>query len=197
MLTNPDVGKRVRISMLIAPACFAVSLLSACLLDDERCGPNMVLSQGLCMCVAGASVKNNVCVIVDAGGPAPMSGLGAVCSESVPCTDQTAPLCQTALSGERYCTSTDCARDADCATGYRCITSGSGSYCRRPSTGQGETCATTADCEKFDAKFCSMTYKFCLIRDCTADSCDVGYTCWDASMIVPGAPFICRPEVPQ
>lgn len=194
MRTNRDVRTCVRSRMLILPALAVVVLASACLLDDERCGPNMVLKQGLCMCVEGASVKNNECVIVDAGGPAPTIGLGAVCSETALCTDEAAPLCQTAPSGERYCTATGCTTDADCTNSYRCIKSSSVSYCRRPSTGQGETCATSADCAKYDATFCSMTLRICMIRDCTADSCDVGYTCWDASQFSAGAPWICRPD---
>ncbi|MFT3924483.1 MAG: hypothetical protein QM778_18235 [Myxococcales bacterium] len=64
-------------------------------------------------------------------------------------------------------------------------------------TGQLEPCSSNADCAGFDASFCNVKDGYCIVPDCTADSCDPGWTCTDLSMFVPGLPMACTHDADQ
>lgn len=169
--------------------------LAGCLVDaDNRCGDNQVLQNGLCRCVEDAKLIGNECIVVDAA-VVPEMGQGAACEPTTqPCMDPAFPHCQKAPSGAYYCTSTGCTRNDDCTNGYLCVAATSPSYCRRPYVGQATPCETSADCAGYDATLCSTLAKVCLVRDCVADACDPDWSCYDASQVVPGAPFVCVPN---
>ena len=182
----------------VAIMVLAVGLACACIVDDDaRCSPKQFLDDGLCRCIEGTMQVGNGCVasVLDAsmdadGGAAPEGGLGATCSAEAPCTSPAYPSCQVAPSGAHYCTSTGCTGASDCPSGHACVTTGATSYCRRPYTGQGIPCESTATCTG-DARFCSSFLRTCLVPDCTEGSCDPGYTCFAAGEFMPGTPNVC------
>ena len=174
-----------------------VALASACVFDTERtCGPNQVLQpDGLCRCVEGSSLIGNQCLVSPTVGPPPEAGLGAACDESTkPCTDPLYPSCQVALNGDRYCTATGCTSNSQCPTGYFCNAETTPSHCRRPFVGQGAPCVTEAQCVGFDASGCATLLRTCAVLNCTPTSCDPGYTCFDAAILMAGLPKLCVPS---
>ncbi len=62
---------------------------------------------------------------------------------------------------------------------------------RRPYTGQKTPCTSHASCAAFDATYCNPIVGVCLVRDCSADSCDPGFMCIDLGMYIPGEPKVC------
>lgn len=64
-------------------------------------------------------------------------------------------------------------------------------------TGQMEPCSSSTDCSGFDASFCNTLNGYCIVPDCSADSCDSGWTCTDLSQFVPGLPKACTLDADQ
>ena len=176
----------------------ALALLACgCVFDSDRdCGPNQVLQQdGLCRCAEGSSLLGNECVPQPVMPVIPEVGLGAACDElAKPCTDPLYPSCQTARNGDRYCTSTGCTSSTECPEGYFCNAGTSPSHCRRPYLGQGVRCETSAQCVGFDASGCATLLRTCAVVNCTETTCDPGYTCFDASILMAGLPKLCVHE---
>lgn len=70
---------------------------------------------------------------------------------------------------------------------------------REPYSGQREPCVSSDDCAGFDATYCNPVLSICMVPDCTEDSCDPGYMCFDLSMFAPGEPTVCLhpSDIPQ
>jgi hypothetical protein len=173
----------------------AALALTGCLIDaDHRCGDNQRLVNALCVCAENYVLQAGSCVPAAAQNE-PDGGIGVACMPgSMRCADPEFSLCQTALSGRSYCTSTGCTSSAQCGPGFVCATGASPSYCRRLYEGQKQTCASTADCARFDAKYCVVQLGQCIVRDCQADSCDPDWTCFDLSQLLAGEPKVCAPN---
>lgn len=186
----------------------AALMLTSCLVDkDEKCGANQMENEVAhvsgCVCVpnsvqnpdgigctlcgdnAQVSSDGSACVCnpgfarESATGPCVASQLGAACSATAACVG-TYPYCATA----GYCTTSGCTTSADCAGGYTCDNSVSPSFCRKPATGQGQTCTVGGnECAAFDAKYCASggAMAACAVSGCkTAKArCDTGYACCD------------------
>jgi hypothetical protein len=182
----------------VGASFFAVLLLSGCLVDsDHRCGDNQRLVDGLCLCTEDYVLQAGRCVSTGQREQ-PDGGLGAACAPgSSTCEDPAFPLCQAAPSGRSYCTASGCLRNEDCGPGFVCnkgSTPSAPSYCRRFYEGQKEQCTSTADCARFDAKYCVVQLGMCIVRDCLPDGCDPDWTCFDLSQILPGEPKVCAPN---
>jgi hypothetical protein len=168
-------------------------LCGACLYDpDDRCGDDRHLEGRVCVCNAGSEERNGVCeaALPDAGAGGP----GADCAADEDCEAAEHSICKRTPSGGGYCTRAECASDEDCPQSFFCVSDVSPSFCSRPPTGQGESCSSSADCQSFDATFCGVgdpRGATCWVPDCTDDSCEPGYMCFDLSQLLPGAPKAC------
>ena len=178
----------------IACMCLAV-LASACLYDDDhRCGRERVLQGLICVCKPGFVERASACEpappATDAGACQP----GSTCDQDKDCCQGDHPLCRMSASGVGYCTTSDCQTSEDCPGGFFCAVEPEGSYCSRMPTGQGEHCESSTDCKGFDASFCGVgdpRGATCWVPNCTDQSCAPGYTCFDLSPYIPGAPKVC------
>lgn len=186
---------------------------SQCITEDGRCSKNQVPSEGelaSCECAPGYVLdKDGVhCVACGAhskpeGGKcvcepgydredddAPCekvegSAAGSACSEAHPCTDPN-PYCAGA-DGEGYCTQSGCERNGDCPEKWLCAADGDESYCRKPPTGLGDTCMSSADCAGNEAKYCeSFMLKQCMVNECAEDAsiCPSGFVCCDLRAVI-------------
>jgi hypothetical protein len=93
-----------------------------------------------------------------------------------------------------YCTKSGCSGDSDCGGDFYCGPGMDDSkICKRTPTGLEVTCASDADCQDFDANYCSISpfASICALQDCTDTSCPPGYSCMDFSMFAPGTPKLC------
>lgn len=190
--------------MSTAPAAVRAGLLlsafllaaSGCIYDDaEVCGPNeRVGDSGACVCVKGyAADANGDCVKQKPAAAA----LGAECDvNDNPCTDEKFSECHVTDGTAGYCTNTGCKTTDDCDGTFYCDTGEEPSYCRRVPTGQGEPCATMADCEGFEASYCLVNpiMAACLVPDCDDTSCTPNWNCADLSGVFPGTPKLCITE---
>ncbi len=203
----------------VALGTFAALAPVACTFDSsDRCGPNEVIygNNERCVCVEGAAYTPAGCVMCGEnevpgstgcvcapgysrsaeGSPceAASAALGAECSTSMPCSDETYAHCEMSSAGDGYCTSTGCS-DGDCSGGYACDTSVSPSVCRRPPTGMGQSCSSAADCAGTDATYCDtfMTHT-CIVEGCTLspNDCFIGFDCCNLSQFGVPEP-ICVP----
>ncbi len=198
--------------------------MAACLYDEsDRCGPNQELSgTQACVCVDGLVLVGTSCVPcpeheleVDgacqceidyerpvegqACAPIVVGGLGAGCSSTQPCVDPVFDTCKAGGVAGQYCTSEGCAADGDCDAGYACNLRGEKSFCEREPLGQGDECASSADCAGGDASFCEVFQNHvCLVPDCSLqnDDCFAGWQCCDLTALpVSGLPAsVCAPE---
>lgn len=178
---------------MISSLCGSAALVACVYDDDDRCGANQVIDKGLCRCAQGTTLMQGQCMPIVVPPPPPEMGLGTPCDPATkPCTDATYNSCQTALNGDRYCTSAGCTDSAQCPEKYQCAMGASGSYCRRPYTGQLTPCASSADCAAFDAQACATLLSRCLVRDCPENACDPGFTCFDPATVGgAGLPRVC------
>jgi hypothetical protein len=168
-------------------------LYSGCLYDaDRRCGDDRHLEGRVCVCDAGEVERAGTCQATarDAGARGP----GSACEQDEDCQEGEHRLCKHTPSGASYCTRSNCAGDADCRDGFFCVEDAAPSFCSRSPTGQGKPCSAQSDCEGLDATFCGMgdpRGATCWVPDCTANSCEPGYMCYDVSQLLPGAPWAC------
>ena len=181
-----DAGKKA------LALCVWLLLGAGCLYDAEhRCGDDRVLQGFVCVCKPGQVERSGRCQPApqDAGATGP----GAECQHDADCTRGARPICrQTGVAG--YCTEAGCASDGDCPEDFFCVTDAAPSFCARPPTGQGMVCSSAADCQGFDASFCGVgdpRGARCCVPDCTEHGCAPGYTCYDLSQLLPGAPRAC------
>jgi hypothetical protein len=188
--------------------------LSACLYDaDDVCSRNQELDGGVCECVAGAVpaedgdgctpcgahevVAGAACVCAEgytrASEEAPCepvpAGLNAACDPGgVACADEQFAYCRATGDAAGYCTSSGCETSADCPDGYACAEDGEIRYCKRPPTGQGAPCESSADCAGYEAAYCETFVEHaCFVSGCTSspDSCHEGWECCDLSTYIP------------
>jgi hypothetical protein len=142
------------------------------------CGEHEVPGSTGCVCETGyARSSGSTCEAVP-------TALGAACSETEPCEDATFDHCQLGASHTGYCTSAGCASSSECVGGYACDTKSQPSFCKRPPTGLGKSCAAASDCADGEATFCDtfMTH-VCLVEGCSleSDDCFEGWVCTDLS----------------
>jgi hypothetical protein len=155
------------------------------------CGPNAITNaSGACECSSGYVATATGCEAI-------ATGLGAACAEgSKPCTDATYSTCHSAPPAEGYCTKTGCTVATDCSDGYACDTSAAPAYCRRPPSGAGAPCTSSADCASGEATYCD-TYAShsCLVQGCSLapDNCFPGTECCDLSAFGVPQP-LCVPQ---
>jgi hypothetical protein len=192
---------------------------SGCLYDEnDRCSDGQVHSAELkgCVCPAGSVLAAGVCKACGANEEAVgteckcttghvrspagacelvASGPGSACSPAANSCTGAASHCQAAADGGGYCTSKGCSGHGDCTGGWTCTTWEAAPYCRRPPTGVGKTCASSADCAGLDASYCEVLQaKTCMVAGCTVspDTCGVGLACCDLAPV--GLPVtLCLP----
>jgi hypothetical protein len=153
------------------------------------CAEHELAQGGSCVCDTGYSRP-------PAGGPCAVipQNLGAHCDPAAPSCDASYPTCHALAASDGYCTSSGCATNDDCTGGYACDTSVSPSYCQRPPTGVGQSCASSADCASYEASYCeTLQSHVCLVQGCSKspDDCFSGNQCCDLSGF--GLPFLCVP----
>lgn len=148
------------------------------------CGENETALNGACTCKEGFARP-----AADAGCVA--STVGAACSAATPCSSTEYPFCVTTTAGDGYCSREGCASNADCPTDYTCEAGASARYCKRPLTGLGAACTSSADCAGFEASYCeAFQTHTCILQGCAngAASCPNEWACCDFSSLL-GAPF--------
>ena len=188
--------ERRRTPLLPLVAALAISASSCVYDEDDRCGPDRVLADSLCVCAPGLVAQGTACVPPEE--PAP-GGLGLTCdASSMPCTDPVFSFCHVPTDEtEGYCTTMGCTGNADCEGGYLCALTETPAFCKRPPTGEGMACAAEDDCEQFEASFCTVgspSGVTCVVPDCVDDAdCSPGRLCMDLSGVVPGLPTLCLP----
>jgi hypothetical protein len=156
--------------------------------DCIPCGEHEHVSAAACVCDEGyaRASAGEACTLIP-------SGLGVACSATQTCVDAEYHLCHGVGDGAGYCTTT-CGTGGECPAGYTCTADGSSSYCRRPPTGLGETCQSSADCSGYEASFCeTFVSHVCLVQGCTlgGSDCYAGASCCDLSRF--GMPTLCVP----
>ena len=165
----------------LACECAPGYVLSRDRVNCVACGEHARADGSRCVCETGYARANDAAACEKVEG----SIAGSTCSETEPCTDPN-PHCAEADS-ERYCTTSGCARHADCPAMWRCATSGATKYCQKPPTGLGDKCDSAADCAGKEAKFCEffMTHE-CMVNDCARapNICPSQYACCDLSQVV-------------
>lgn len=193
-------------------AALVIAGLGGCLYDpDDVCGANQEVRSGVCECIASAVpaedgdgcapcgpdevAAGTACACRDgyarAGEDEPCepvpAGLGAACTPGgVACSGEDDSYCRATAETSGYCTSSGCATSADCPTGYACAQDGELTFCKRPPTGQGTACDSSADCAGYEATYCeTFQAHICLVPGCTLspDSCHEGWECCDLSTL--------------
>jgi hypothetical protein len=191
------------------PIVFSVVAV-ACIYDaDDRCGPNMKLSEvDSCQCVAGFVLDGAACIPCPEGELASMGscvcppgferpsagepcqeassvgGLGSACSQAEPCESEEYAFCAQAGNGESYCTRAGCNASEECEDGYACEQAANASFCRRSPTGMSRPCEAAADCAGTEATYCeTLISQSCLVQDCNlaVNDCFEGWECCDVS----------------
>ena len=208
---------RAKVPRWFAGVCLGIA---ACVYDpNDRCDANQVLTAGTCICDKSAGYANgtsgcvlcgehqvpgeSACVCAPGYGqqsndapcePIPET-LGTECdtSNTPACADVTVNYCFATLGTTGYCTSSGCTKNGDCTGGYICNTSVAPSYCQRPPTGQGEACATNADCANYEANYCEPMGLKCYTQGCTSspDNCFPGYACCPLGDMGAPVPNLC------
>ena len=140
------------------------------------CAEHQVAKDDVCSCEEGYSLTaGGVCEIVP-------DALGLACTKDADCKDATYSSCHLLDDGTGYCTNTGCSDDVKCTGGFGCATSATPTYCERPPSGAGKSCASDADCAGTEATFCE-TYNthVCYVKDCslTKNDCFPGKECCD------------------
>lgn len=139
------------------------------------CGENEEVQNGLCACKAGFSKATTDAACA-------MSQAGAACSATEPCGAEF-PYCATG----GYCSRTGCTTAADCPGGWSCELDGSTHFCRRPPTGVGVSCTSSADCAGFEANYCeTLMAHTCMLFGCAAKAvtCPNEWACCDFSSLI-------------
>jgi hypothetical protein len=217
---NGGADRQRRRAARFAALAFTGALFVGCLYDaDDRCSPGTVLFGGtVCVCAEGSVLTDEGCLVcgenevagagacvcasgfsrASEGAPcesAP-SALGTACdtAASAPCTDATYTVCHVTSGTAGYCTE-GCVSSAECEGGFACEATAAPSYCRRPPTGAGQTCAVDADCAGTEATLCEnrMSNRCVVVCDPTASDCFPGTQCCDFTMFGAPAPF-CLPD---
>jgi hypothetical protein len=143
------------------------------------CGEHEVAGDDVCSCEVGyqrPSVGAACVVIPDA--------LGAACTKNADCTDPTYNTCHIDADAAGYCTNVGCKTNEDCTGGYACDTNAKTSYCERPPSGQGQSCASDADCAGTGATHCeAFVTHVCYVQGCslTSNDCFPGKECCDVT----------------
>jgi len=210
------VDSENRSASLVALLTLCMLAASSCIVGGDKCDEHQVVVHGtfeLCVCEPGAvinpdgvgctpcgaheEVKDDACVCksgfakTKADGACMKSEIGAACDATTSCGSDF-PYCASSAA-EGYCTS-ECADNGDCPTDWTCETQAETHYCSKPRTGLGASCASSADCADFDAKFCdTFQTHTCLLADCaTGDTlCPNAWACCDFSSLLGSPLSIC------
>ncbi|HEY6880216.1 MAG TPA: hypothetical protein VI299_19465 [Polyangiales bacterium] len=189
---------------------------AGCLIDHDRCDAHQVEYSkdfALCLCEPNAVInpsgvgctpcgahelaQNDVCVCEpgytkqSADGGCSASDIGAACSAETACS-AAYPYCVMTSGSAGYCSTSGCARNADCPGGWTCEQKGADRYCSKPRTGLGVSCSSQADCAGFEANYCELLFAHaCILHDCAAGgsaSCPNEWGCCDYSGLL-GSPL--------
>lgn len=189
-------SRRKPSSALLLWLLVAGSAASACLLEDERCGPYQVEQHidnvALCVCAPDAIPRDDghacepcgdhetptggecLCeegfVRTTTDGPCEQSSIGAECTASEECSEAF-PYCfiGSAMStgGAGYCTTVGCEDNAGCPGSWTCEADGSERICKSLPSGLGDHCTTDDDCAGQQASFCErFQTNTCMLQDC-------------------------------
>lgn len=123
------------------------------------------------------------------------ASLGEACETDMSCAES-APHCTSTAAGDGYCTITGCAANADCTAGWSCELDAGMHFCKRPPTGQGEHCDTSADCAAYESTFCeTLQSHTCLLEKCATheNTCPNEWSCCDLTSLI-GASLCVPPE---
>ncbi|MET0790199.1 MAG: hypothetical protein ABW061_01645 [Polyangiaceae bacterium] len=142
------------------------------------CGEHEVAGNDTCACAQGFARPSAGAACTDFP-PA----LGTPCESNKDCPDATYDTCHLTSDTSGYC-SNACTDSSSCAGGYACDTAATPSYCKRPPTGQGQSCASDDDCAGTDATWCEIfNTHVCYVQGCslTKNDCFPGKECCDLS----------------
>ena len=142
------------------------------------CGEHEVASNDACSCAEGYTRPS-------AGAPCTdfPPALGTACASDKDCPDAIFDTCHVLSDGSGYCTNA-CPDRTVCLGGYACDTASAPSYCERPPSGQGKSCASDADCAGTEATWCeTFNSHECFVQGCslTKNDCFPGKECCDLS----------------
>lgn len=142
------------------------------------CGENETSKANQCVCMDGyvRDDSSGNCREVVAGE----AMFGGACDSDAACVDPYG-YCADA-TGDGYCTSSACTDNSDCEDVWTCVEESGSSYCKRPPSGLGETCASQADCAGFEATYCeTFQAKTCQLVGCAEGNttCPGDWVCCD------------------
>jgi hypothetical protein len=126
------------------------------------CGTNQVISSEKCVCAPGFVMGAAGCVT---------SNLGATCAADADCAAGDQKHCRLP---EGYCTKASCATSTDCNADadYRCATTATPAYCKRPPVSQGKACTMMGP-----DPACSSEAPLCVLNACAAAGCKTDVDC--------------------
>ena len=139
------------------------------------CGDHQVVKADACVCDDNYELVGTACQLKP-------QALGIACTADKDCTDSKYDTCHIGTGSDGYCTNTGCKDDSGCDSGYACDISATPAYCARPPSGDGQACASNADCAGTDATFCeNIMTKVCYVEGCslTTNDCFIGKECCD------------------
>lgn len=190
-------------------ACLTFGL-SACVLEvKNKCGENQRFFEDSCLCVVGAALTSQGCILcganeapvgsecscvvgyertsADAACTQRTSKLGIACDTiAAPCADPKHSRCQLTSGTAGYCTMDNCNAALPCEGDYACDTNGASPYCRRPPIGLGKMCAGAQDCAGTEATYCeSFRTNQCFVEACTTspNNCFPGLECCNIALL--------------
>jgi hypothetical protein len=145
------------------------------------CKKNETSSAGACVCKEGYSRPDEKSPCEKTEG----SVLGSECSAEQSCTAPN-PYCAETQS-PAYCTTQDCSENDDCPSMWRCDKAGDVAFCKKPPTGLGDSCDTSADCAGNEAGFCeTFMTRTCIINKCASQPsvCPSQLVCCDLTALI-------------
>jgi hypothetical protein len=169
-------------------ACRPGTVPSAGGIGCERCGKNEEVQEEACVCSSGYARTS-------ADAPCEKSTIGRACEDDESCSESF-PHCAATPTGDGYCTTTGCSANADCAAGWSCELDAGTRFCKRPPTGQGAHCDTSADCASYEATFCeALQSHTCLLEMCATgtNTCPSEWSCCDLTSLI-GASLCVPPD---
>ncbi|MFT3926428.1 MAG: hypothetical protein QM778_28040 [Myxococcales bacterium] len=187
------------------------ALLGGCLVDlDDRCGTHQKYDDTLirCVCADGYGLYGTKCLACGENEVGSLDGcscapgtlrvtpdapcsvqdtLGKACTKDEECVHPTFNHCHL-TDGGGYCTQPNCTTTMECPTSasYACNTREAPSFCERPPTGFGASCAGPDDCASFEASYCEVNSSHaCLVNNCAANPsiCYGDQVCCDIGLI--------------